>query len=202
MRIEHLAIDNAARKNPTLSRESAYNLLKKFNKEDFHIHHAETLEATMRYFACKLGFSDEENFWGLVGLLHDLDFEEFPEQHCIKVQEIFEHENVDPEIERAVVSHGYGHLVNVIPEHTMEKVLYATDELTGLIFAAILMRPSKSSLDLSVSSLKKKFKDKKFAAGCSREVIQNGADMLGWELDYLMEETIKAIQEKELRENT
>ena len=156
----------------------------------------------MRYFACKLGFSDEENFWGLVGLLHDLDFEEFPEQHCIKVQEIFEHENVDPEIERAVVSHGYGHLVNVIPEHTMEKVLYATDELTGLIFAAILMRPSKSSLDLSVSSLKKKYKDKKFAAGCSREVIQNGADMLGWELDYLMEETIKAIQEKELRENT
>jgi predicted hydrolase (HD superfamily) len=152
----------------------------------------------MRYFAENFGYKSEIDFWGLTGLLHDLDFELFPDEHCIKVQEIFAQEGVDAEIERAVVSHGYGHLTDVMPEHFMEKVLYATDELTGLIGAAILMRPSKSTLDLTVSSLKKKFKDRKFAAGCSRDVIQKGADMLGWELDYLMETTIKAMQEFEL----
>ncbi len=198
MRLDHLPEDNSARKNPEISREKAFELIKKFNKEPFHIQHAETVEAVMRYFAENFGYKSEIDFWGLTGLLHDLDFELFPDEHCIKVQEIFAQEGVDAEIERAVVSHGYGHLTDVMPEHFMERVLYATDELTGLIGAAILMRPSKSTLDLTVSSLKKKFKDRKFAAGCSRDVIQKGADMLGWELDYLMETTIKAMQEFEL----
>ncbi|GAT63812.1 hydrolase [Paludibacter jiangxiensis] len=202
MRIEHLPKDNAARISPIVSRNSAIKLLKQFNREEFHIQHAETVEATMRYFARILGYTQEQEFWGLVGLLHDLDFEQFPDEHCIKIQEIMEAENIDPEIERAVVSHGYGHRVNVKPEHEMEKVLYAIDELTGLIGAAILMRPSKSTLDLTVSSLKKKFKDKKFAAGCSRDVIQQGAEMLGWEFDYLIDETIKAMQEKELADKS
>lgn len=197
MRIEHLPQDNAGRRNPVITREQAFELLKKYNHEDFHIQHAETVEAVMRYFARELGFSEEVDFWGLVGLLHDLDFEMYPEEHCIKVQEIMAAEGVDAEIERAVVSHAYGLHVDVEPEHTMEKVLFATDELTGLIGAAILMRPSKSTLDLTVQSLKKKFKDKKFAAGCSRDVIQQGADRLGWPLDQLMEETIKAMQEFE-----
>jgi Predicted hydrolase (HD superfamily) len=202
MRIEHLPEDNAARVNPLLSRNRAFELLKQYNREEFHIQHAETVEATMRYFARTLGYTQEQEFWGLVGLLHDLDFEQFPDEHCIKVQEIMEVGHIDPEIERAVVSPGYGHRVNVKPEHEMEKVLYAIDELTGLIGAAILMRPSKSTLDLTVSSLKKKFKDKKFAAGCSRDVIQFGAEMLGWELDYLIDETIKAMQEKELADKS
>lgn len=197
MRIEHLPQDNAGRRNPVITREQAFELLKKYNREDFHIQHAETVEAVMRYFARELGFSEEVDFWGLVGLLHDLDFEMYPEEHCIKVQEIMAAEGVDAEIERAVVSHAYGLHVDVEPEHPMEKVLFATDELTGLIGAAILMRPSKSTLDLTVQSLKKKFKDKKFAAGCSRDVIQQGADRLGWPLDQLMEETIKAMQEFE-----
>jgi predicted hydrolase (HD superfamily) len=201
MRIEHLPIDNAGRNHPTMSRERALELLKKYNKEEFHLQHAETVEATMRYFARTLGYGTEEEFWGLVGLLHDLDFEQYPEEHCIKVQEILEMENGDPEIERAVVSHGYGHRVDVKPEHEMERVLYAVDELTGLIGAAVLMRPSKSTLDLTVSSVKKKFKDRKFAAGCSRDVIQQGAEMLGWDMEYLMEETIKAMQEKERADN-
>lgn len=202
MRIKHLPEENSARIKPEISRDKALQLLMKFNKEPFHIQHAETVEAVMRYFAENFGYDTEKDFWSLTGLLHDLDFEQFPEEHCIKVQEIFEQECVDVEIERAVVSHGYGHLTDVVPEHFMEKILYATDELSGLIGAAILMRPSKSTLDLSVSSLKKKFKDRKFAAGCSREVIQKGAEMLGWELDYLMEQTIKAMQEKELADNS
>lgn len=201
MRIEHLPADNAARLNPVFTREQALQLLHKYNKESFHIQHAETVESVMRYFANELGYSGEENFWGLVGLLHDLDFEEFPAEHCIKVQEIMAEENVDPEIERAIVSHAYGIHVDVKPEHQMEKILFATDELTGLIGAAILMRPSKSTLDLTTQSLKKKFKDKKFAAGCSREVIQQGAEMLGWELEYLMDETIKAMQKMEQKSN-
>ncbi len=202
MRIEHLPEDNTARISPSVSKNRAFELLEQYNREEFHIQHAETVEATMRYFARILGYTQEQEFWGLVGLLHDLDFEQFPDEHCIKVQEIMETENIDPEIERAVVSHGYGHRVEVKPEHKMEKVLYAVDELTGLIGAAILMRPSKSTLDLTVSSLKKKFKDKKFAAGCSRDVIQRGAEMLGWELDYLIDETIKAMQEKELSDKS
>ena len=198
MILEPLPEDNFARLQPGISRQDAFALIKKYNKEPFHIQHAETVEAVMRYFAEKLGYEDEADFWGLVGLLHDLDFEQFPDEHCIKVCEIFDDEGINPEIKRAVVSHAYGFTqTDVKPENQMEKVLYAADELTGLIGAAILMRPSRSTLDLTVQSLKKKFKDKKFAAGCSREVIQKGADLLGWELEYLMEETIKAMQEME-----
>lgn len=197
MRIQHLPENNAGRIQPLLTRERAIELLKKYNKEPFHLQHGETVEATMRYFARTLGYGTEEEFWGLVGLLHDLDYEMYPEEHCIKVQEIFEEENVDPEIERAVVSHCYGHGVDVKPEHEMERVLYAVDELTGLIGATALMRPSKSTLDMNVSSVRKKFKDRKFAAGCSRDIIQQGAEMLGWDLEKLMEETIRAMQEME-----
>lgn len=198
MRIEHLPADNAGRLNPVYTREQAWELLHKYNRESFHIQHAETVEAVMRYFAGELGYAGEADFWGLVGLLHDLDFEEFPDQHCIKVQEILAEEGVDAEIERAIVSHAYGIHVDVKPEHMMEKILFAADELTGLIGAAILIRPSKSTLDLTSQSLKKKFKDKKFAAGCSRDVIQQGAEMLGWELEHLMDETIRAMQQMEL----
>lgn len=201
MVLEQLPEDNSGRLNPELTRERAFDLVKQYNKEPFHIQHAETVEAVMRYFARMLGYGAEEEFWGLVGLLHDLDFESFPDEHCIKVREILDAEGIHPEVIRAVVSHAYGFTQNdVKPEHRMEKVLYAADELTGLIGAAILMRPGKSTLDLTVSSLKKKYKDKKFAAGCSREVIQKGANMLGWELEYLMDETIKAMQEKERAE--
>ena len=197
MRIEHLPEDNAGRIKPSMTRARALELLKRYNREAFHLQHAETVEAVMRYFANKLGYGAEVEFWGLVGLLHDLDFEQYPEEHCIKVQEILEQEDVDPEIERAVVSHAYGHRVDVKPEHEMERVLYAVDELTGLIGATALMRPGKSTLDMNVSSVRKKFKDRKFAAGCSRDVIQQGAEMLGWDLETLMEETIGAMQEKE-----
>ena len=197
MRIDHLPQDNTGRINPAFNRPQAWALLNKFNREEFHIHHAETVEGVMRYFALKLGFAQETEFWGMVGLLHDLDFEQYPEQHCIKVQEIMAEEGVDAEIERAVVSHAYGMHTDARPEHPMEKVLFAVDELTGLIGAAILMRPSQSTLDLTTQSLKKKFKDKKFAAGCSRDVILQGAEILGWEPDYLMDETIKAMQEME-----
>ena len=196
--LEHLPEDNSGRLNPSISREKAFDLLIKYNREPFHIQHAETVEGVMRYFARTLGYDREEGFWGLVGLLHDLDFEQFPEQHCIKVREILTDEGFDPQIIRAIVSHAYGFTqTDVRPLHQMEKVLYAVDELTGLINAAILMRPSKSTLDLTTQSLKKKFKDKKFAAGCSREVIQQGAQALEWELDYLMDQTIKAMQELE-----
>ena len=198
MILEPLPEDNFARLQPGISRQDAFALVEKYNKEPFHIQHAETVEVVMRYFAEKLGYEDEADFWGLVGLLHDLDFEQFPDEHCIKVCEIFDDEGINPEIKRAVVSHAYGFTqTDVKPENQMEKVLYAADELTGLIGAAILMRPSRSTLDLTGQSLKKKFNDKKFAAGCSREVIQKGADLLGWELEYLMEETIKAMQEME-----
>jgi len=196
--LEYLPEDNSGRLNPSISREKAFDLLKKYNSEPFHIQHAETVEGVMRYFVQTLGYDREVDFWGLVGLLHDLDFEQFPEQHCIKVREILTEEGFDPQIIRAIVSHAYGFTqTDVRPSHPMEKVLYAVDELTGLIGAAILMRPSKSTLDLTTQSLKKKFKDKKFAAGCSREVILRGAQALGWELDYLMDETIKAMQELE-----
>ena len=196
--LEYLPEDNSGRLNPSISREKAFDLLRKYNSEPFHIQHAETVEGVMRYFAQTLGYDREVDFWGLVGLLHDLDFEQFPEQHCIKVREILTEEGFDPQIIRAIVSHAYGFTqTDVRPSHPMEKVLYAVDELTGLIGEAILMRPSKSTLDLTTQSLKKKFKDKKFAAGCSREIILRGAQALGWELDYLMDETIKAMQELE-----
>ena len=193
-----LPVDNTNRVASGITRSKAWNLLLQYNKEPFHLQHAQTVEAVMLYFARTLGYEDESLFWGLVGLLHDLDFEMFPDQHCIKTKEILEQEHVNPELIRAIMSHAYGMRSNTLPEHTMEKVLYATDELTGLIGATVLMRPSKSTLDLKVSSVKKKFKDKKFAAGCSRDVIANGADMLGWDLDHLIAETIKAMQEMEI----
>jgi len=177
-----------------MNREEALELLKEYNKEEFHLEHAKTVEQTMRYFAKKLGYEDEEDFWGIVGLLHDLDFEQYPEEHCIKQQEIMKERGIDERIIRATASHGYKITVDIKPEHEMEKVLYAVDELTGLIGATVLMRPSKSVQDLKVKSVKKKFKSKGFAAGCSREVIQQGADMLGWTLEELIQQTIDALK--------
>lgn len=178
-----------------ITREEAFELLKKYNEEPFHIQHAETVEGTMRYFAEKLGYGDDVDFWGMVGLLHDIDFEMWPEEHCVKAPELLKEAGIEDDMIRAIVCHGWGMTgVNVAPEHEMEKVLFACDELTGLIGAAALMRPSKSVQDMEVKSLKKKFKDKKFAAGCSRDVIIQGAEMLGWELEKLFEETILAMR--------
>ncbi|MDD7647724.1 MAG: hydrolase [Ruminococcus bromii] len=178
----------------TLTREAAWALLTEYNKEPFHLKHAETVEGVMRYFAEKLGYGDAVDFWGTVGLLHDLDFEQFPEQHCIKEQEIMRERGLDERLIHATASHGYELTVDIRPEHEMEKVLYAVDELTGLIGAVALMRPSKSVLDLELKSVKKKFKTLNFAAGCSRPVIQRGAEMLGWTLDELISETILAMR--------
>jgi len=178
-----------------IDRDIAFDLLKKYNSEEFHLKHACTLEGVMRYFAEKFGYGDDADFWATVGLLHDIDFERFPDEHCKKAPELLKEIDACDELIRAVVSHGYGFCGNDIePEHQMEKILFATDELTGLIWACALMRPSKSVMDMEVSSVKKKFKDKKFAAGCSRDVIQKGAEMLGWELDVLFEETIAAMR--------
>lgn len=180
-----------------LTRAQAWALLKEFNCEPFHLRHALTVESVMRYFARSLGYADEEEFWGIAGLLHDLDFEQYPEQHCVKAQQMMQERGIGERLVHAVVSHGYGLCSNVKPEHEMEKILFATDELTGLIGAAAMMRPSKSVQDMELKSLKKKFKDKRFAAGCSREVIERGADMLGWPLDELMEKTILAMRADE-----
>ncbi|WP_346936115.1 hydrolase [Clostridium sp.] len=179
-----------------ITREESLELLTEYNKEGFHIQHALTVEGTMNYFAKKLGYEDEAEFWSRVGLLHDLDFEMYPEQHCSKTKEIMRGRGLDERLIRAVASHGYGLCAEEQPkpEHQMEKALFAVDELTGLIGAAARMRPSKSVMDMELSSLKKKFKDKKFAAGCSRDVIRQGAEMLGWELDKLFEETILAMR--------
>ena len=177
-----------------LTRDAAWELLTEYNKEHFHLKHAITVEGVMRYFARELGYGDEEDFWGIVGLLHDLDFELYPDQHCIKSQEIMTERDLDPRLIRATASHGYAITVDIKPEHEMEKVLYATDELTGLIGAAALMRPSKSVRDMELKSVKKKYKSPAFAAGCSREVIQRGADMLGWTLDDLISRTILAMR--------
>ncbi len=177
-----------------MTRDEAWELLTEYNKEEFHLEHAQTVEKTMEYFAEKLGYGDEKEFWGLVGLLHDLDYEQYPDEHCIKSQEIMRERGLDERLIRATASHGYGITVDIKPEHEMEKVLFAVDELTGLIGAVVLMRPSKSVQDLEVKSVKKKFKSKNFAAGCSREVIQEGADMLGWSLDELIEQTIEALR--------
>lgn len=178
-----------------ITREEAFELLKKYNEEPFHIQHAETVEGTMRYFAEKLGYGDDVDFWGMVGLLHDIDFEMWPEEHCVKAPELLKEAGIEDDMIRAIVCHGWGMTgIDVAPEHEMEKVLFACDELTGLIGAAALMRPSKSVQDMEVKSLKKKFKDKKFAAGCSRDVIIQGAEMLGWELEKLFEETILAMR--------
>lgn len=176
------------------TREEAFALLKEYNSEPFHIKHALTVEGVMRYFAKELGYSDEEEFWGIVGLLHDLDFEKYPEQHCIKEQELMRERGFDESIIHATASHGYALTVDVKPEHEMEKVLYAVDELTGLIGAVAIMRPSKSVSDLELKSVKKKYKNLNFAAGCSREVIERGADMLGWDLDELISKTILAMR--------
>ena len=173
---------------------SSVILLTEYNQDEFHLLHAKTVENTMRYFARELGFADEEDFWGIVGLLHDLDFEKYPEEHCIKSQEIMKERGIDEKIIHATASHGYAITVDIKPEHEMEKVLYAVDELTGLIGAVVLMRPSKSVQDLTLKSVKKKYKSKNFAAGCSREVIERGADMLGWTLEDLIQRTIDALK--------
>lgn len=178
----------------TITREAAWALLTEYNREPFHLKHAETVEGVMRWFAQKLGYGGEADFWGIVGLLHDLDFERFPEQHCLKEQEIMRERGLDERLIHAVASHGYGLTADVRPEHQMEKVLYAVDELTGLIGAVALMRPSKSVQDLELKSVKKKFKTLNFAAGCSRPVIQRGAEMLGWTLDELISDTILAMR--------
>ena len=176
------------------TRDEAMALLKKYNSDSFHLKHAQIVSGVMEYFARELGFGDEAEFWGIVGLLHDLDFEQYPEQHCIKEQELMREEGLDETIIHATASHGYGITVDIEPEHTMEKVLYATDELTGLIGAVAIMRPSKSVDDLELKSVKKKYKTTNFAAGCSREVIDRGAQMLGWSLDELIERTILAMR--------
>lgn len=181
-----------------LTREQAWNLLTEYNQEPFHLKHAQTVEGVMRWFAKKLGYSEEEDFWGIVGLLHDLDFERYPQEHCIKSQEIMRERGIDEAVIHATASHGYGITVDIRPEHEMEKVLYAVDELTGLIGAVALMRPSKSVSDLELKSVKKKYKSANFAAGCSREVIARGAEMLGWTLDDLISKTILAMRSCEV----
>lgn len=177
-----------------MTRNEAIELLKKYNRDPFHIQHAITVEAVMKWFAEDQGYAEEADHWGLVGLLHDIDFELYPDQHCIKAPELLRDGGVSEDIIRSVVSHGYGITVDVKPEHQMEKVLFACDELTGLIWAAALMRPSKSTKDMELKSLRKKYKSKGFAAGCSREVIAQGAEMLGWELDELLQKTLNAMQ--------
>ena len=183
-------------------REQALALLQKYNKESFHILHALTVEGVMNWYAKELGYGEDAGFWATVGLLHDVDFEGWPEEHCQKAPELLAELSCSEDFVHAVCSHGYGLCSDVEPEHEMEKVLFAADELTGLIGAAARMRPSKSVSDMEVSSLKKKFKDKKFAAGCSRDVIRTGAERLGWELDKLMEMTILAMRDCEARINT
>ena len=176
------------------TRDQAFELVKKYNKDPFHVKHALTVEGVVKWFANELGYGDDAEFWGICGLLHDVDFENWPEEHCKKAPELLAEIDADESIVHAVCSHGYGICSDVEPEHEMEKVLFATDELTGLIGAAALMRPSKSCKDMELKSLKKKFKDKKFAAGCDRDIIRRGAEMLGWELDELFEKTILAMR--------
>lgn len=177
-----------------LTREQALALLKTYNKESFHIQHALTVEGVMRWYANELGYGAEADFWQTVGILHDLDFEQWPEQHCTKEQELMREKGIDERITHATASHGWNLTVDIKPEHEMEKVLYAADELTGLIGACAIMLPSKSVQDLEVKSLKKKFKNKKFAAGCSRDVITSGAELLDWDLDTLFERTLAAMK--------
>ena len=178
----------------SMPRQQAMQLLREYNKEPFHLLHALTVEGVMRYYARELGYAEQEEFWGIAGPLHDIDFEQFPEQHCRKAPELLRQGGASEELIHAVCSHGYGLVSEVKPEHEMEKVLFAADELTGLIGAAARMRPSGSVSDMELSSLKKKFKDKRFAAGCSRDVIRSGAEMLGWELDELLGRTILALR--------
>ena len=184
-----------------IDRAAALAALQEYNKEPFHIQHALTVEGVMRWYAETLGYGEDADFWATAGLLHDIDFELWPEEHCLKAPELLEKIGCSDEFIHAVCAHGYGLCCDVAPEHQMEKVLFAADELTGLVGAAARMRPSKSCMDMEVSSLKKKFKDKKFAAGCSRDVIRQGAEMLGWELDELMEKTIEAMRSCEAQVN-
>lgn len=181
----------------SITRQQAWDLLTKYNEEPFHLRHAITVEHVMGWFAQELGYGQEKEFWSLVGLLHDLDFERWPEEHCVKSQELMREAGVEEPIIHATASHGWGMRVEIKPEHEMEKVLYAADELTGLIGAAALMRPSRSVADMELKSLKKKFKDKKFAAGCSRDVIARGAELLGWDLDKLLDMTLRAMRQEE-----
>lgn len=177
-----------------VTREQAMGLLEKYNQDTFHLVHALTVEGVMRWYASELGYGEEADFWAMAGLLHDVDFEKYPEEHCKKAPELLAEIQAEPELVHAVCSHGYGICTDVKPEHLMEKVLFASDELTGLIWAAAKMRPSKSVQDMEVSSLKKKFKDKRFAAGCSRDIIKEGAAMLEWDLNELFEKTILAMR--------
>ena len=177
-----------------ITREQALELLKKYNKETFHIQHGLTVEGVMRWYAKELGYGDEEEYWGITGLLHDIDFELYPEQHCQKAPELLREGGVGEDMIYSICSHGYGLCCDLEPKLEMEKVLFAADELTGLIWSAALMRPSKSVMDMELKSLKKKYKDKKFAAGCSRDVINTGAERLGWELDELLQRTIEAMR--------
>lgn len=185
-----------------ITREQALALLKTYNKDPFHIQHAYTVEGVMRWFAEQLGYGQDVEFWGMVGLLHDIDFEMYPEEHCIKAPELLRAAGIGEEMIHAICSHAYGMHVDVKPEHQMEKVLYATDELTGLIWATALMRPTKSTQDMELKSLKKKYKTKNFAAGCSRDVIEKGAEMLGWDLNDLLQKTLDAMKACEESVNT
>lgn len=186
-----------------ITRDEAFKLLKKYNKDSFHIQHALTVEAVMKWYAKELGYGDDAENWGIVGLLHDIDFELYPAEHCLKAPEMLREAGVSDDMIHAVCSHGYGITVgcgaaiDVEPIHEMEKVLFAADELTGLIWAAALMRPSKSTKDMELKSLKKKYKSKGFAAGCSREVIERGAEQLGWDLEKLLTMTLQAMAESE-----
>lgn len=180
-----------------ITEEQAVKLLLKYNQDSFHLQHAATVQSVMKWYAEKLGYGDNADNWGLVGLLHDIDFEKYPDEHCIKAPELLAEIGASDELIHAVCSHGYEITVDIKPEHEMEKVLFAADELTGLIGAAALMRPSKSVSDMELKSLKKKYKDKKFAAGCSRDIISKGAEMLGWELDKLLDMTLCAMRDKE-----
>jgi len=178
-----------------ITRDAAWALLCKHNKDPFHLQHALTVEGVMKWYAVELGYADDADYWAMVGLLHDIDFEEYPAEHCLKAPELLRSGGVSEDMIHAVCSHGWGiAAVDAKPEHEMEKVLYATDELTGLVWAAAIIRPSKSTKDMEVKSLKKKYKTPAFAAGCSREVIERGAALLGWELDTLLEKTILAMR--------
>ena len=182
---------------PKITYEAAEILLKQYNTEPFHLRHAYTVEGVMRAFANSLGYGDDADYWAMVGLLHDIDFELYPDEHCQKAPELLKNGGVGDDMIYAICSHGWGICSDLEPKHEMEKVLFAADELTGLIWAAAKMRPSKSTSDMELSSLKKKFKDKKFVAGCSRDVIRQGADILGWTLDELLERTLDAMRETE-----
>ncbi len=201
--MQNKGIARKMRRMCMITRDEAFELLKKYNKDPFHIQHSLTVEAVMKWYAKELGYAEDAEYWGIVGLLHDIDFELYPEEHCLKAPELLREGGVSEDIIHAVCSHGYGITVgcgitiDVEPVHEMEKVLFAADELTGLVWAAALMRPSKSTKDMELKSLKKKYKSKSFAAGCSREVIERGANQLGWELDKLLEMTLKAMADNE-----